>query len=123
MGCVSSKQAKESDNNGSVKSEAKAAAVPAASPATNGVAVADDKPASAAPALRAIPMGEPIKLDDLDENFILFEPIEDHYELGEEIGKYVFLYFFTALFAVCFTLFFSNRYCILLFFRLTYLKY
>jgi len=36
---------------------------------------------------REIPQGEPIKLDELDENFILFSPIEEHYELHEEIGK------------------------------------
>lgn len=42
-----------------------------------------------APKEIVIPQGEPIKLDELDEDFILFEPIEEHYELGEEVGKYV----------------------------------
>jgi serine/threonine protein kinase len=40
-----------------------------------------------APREVVIPMGEPIKLEDLEEDFILFEPIEEHYELGDEIGK------------------------------------
>jgi len=35
----------------------------------------------------AIPKGKPINLDELDDDFIIFDPIEDTYELGEEIGK------------------------------------
>jgi serine/threonine protein kinase len=48
---------------------------------------ADDGAKKDAPREVVIPQGEPIKLDELDEDFILFEPIEEHYELGEEIGK------------------------------------
>lgn len=36
---------------------------------------------------KPIPKGARIDLDNLDPDFILFEPIEDHFELHEEIGK------------------------------------
>lgn len=88
MGCVSSKEAKDS---GASKNVASARDEKPEKPVEKPAAASEAKAADVkeAPAERVIPQGEPIKLDELDEDFILFEPIEDHYELGEEIGKCV----------------------------------
>lgn len=80
MGCTGSKE----------KAAPKAAEVPRNE--ENKPSEHDERPAEVKkdpPKEVVIPQGEPIKLDELDEDFILFEPIEEHYELGEEIGKYV----------------------------------
>jgi calcium/calmodulin-dependent protein kinase I len=107
MGCVGSKEASNSggaeaakkgtnsstrggeENNGSGKPAEKQAAAAAADKTATGTDDAKKKDGGGGAAFveRVIPQGEPIKLDELDEDFILFEPIEDHYELGEEIGK------------------------------------
>lgn len=90
MGCAGSKEAK--DNGGAKPSKQVNDAKPEKpvekpSAGASGEAKATDDKKKEPPAERVIPQGEPIKLDELDEDFILFEPIEDHYELGEEIGK------------------------------------
>jgi hypothetical protein len=92
MGCAGSKEAKD---NGGAKpakqvNDAKPEKPVEKPSAGASEAKATDDKKKEPPAERVIPQGEPIKLDELDEDFILFEPIEDHYELGEEIGKCVF---------------------------------
>jgi calcium/calmodulin-dependent protein kinase I len=89
MGCAGSKEAKD---NGGAKpakqvNDAKPEKPVEKPSAGASEAKATDDKKKEPPAERVIPQGEPIKLDELDEDFILFEPIEDHYELGEEIGK------------------------------------
>jgi hypothetical protein len=83
MGACVGKEAKPAKNNVESKRDDKPEK-PAEKPAESKV-----EPKKEPAAEREIPQGEPIKLDELDEDFILFEPIEEHYELGEEIGKCV----------------------------------
>ncbi len=97
MGCINSKEGgdKPAPNNAGSggapekekKNEKNEKAEKAAPSNDNAPAKEQAKPAAEEPPAVVIPKGEPIKLDELDEDFILFEPIEDFYELGEEIGK------------------------------------
>jgi len=46
---------------------------------------------------RAQIKGRPVDLDKLDDDFIIFEPLEDSYTVGEEIGKGGFSIVYSAL--------------------------